>query len=104
MLQFVEDRVDWKRAAQWRTLHDWANLEHELDAVRWQAREAKRMGISRQEFEKVLQRSFPSISHELTLETRPIFSRTWPEEHGVRPMFRRPVRVRRYRRRHRRLA
>jgi len=99
LLQFIEGRVDWERATQWGTLHEWASLEHEQDAIRWQAREAKRMSISRQEFEKMIHRSLPSISRELVLETRPVFSGQYPEERGVRPMFRRPVAVRQYRRR-----
>ena len=102
MLQFVEDRVDWKRANIWTTLHEWASLEHERDAVRWQAREAKRMGISQQAFESsVIKRGLPLISRELISLTRPVYAGTYPEEHGVRPMFRRPVRVQRHLRRKR---
>lgn len=99
LLQFVEDRVDWKGNKRWRTLHEWASLEHELDAIRWEAREAKRMGISRQEFEKMLHRGLPTISRKLALETRPVYAGTYPEERGVRPMFRHPVHVRRHVRR-----
>ena len=104
-LHMVEDRTD-ERAYEMarsgaKTPKMWISLEHERDAMRWMARQAKLMGWPKKRFVEFVT---ASVSRELEDDfrsiTRSVYSGKFPEERGVRPMFRRPpIRVRSHRRR-----
>jgi len=105
-LHMVENRTDERVFEMARkgvkTPKMWISLEHERDAMRWMARQAKVMGWSEKRFVGFVT---ASVNRELEDDfrsiTRSVYSGKFPEERGVRPMFRRPpgVRVRAYRRR-----
>jgi len=104
-LHMVENRTD-ERAYEMmkrgvKTPKMWISLEHERDAMRWMARQAKLMGWSEKRFVAFVT---VSVSRELEDDfkniARSVYGGKFPEERGVRPMFRRPpVRVRGHRRR-----
>ena len=101
-LQYVEGRMDVERfSAKPPKLHEWSSLKEEVDAVRWGALQAKVMGMSKTEFDRLGRTSLPKEAYLMARQASlMIYSGKFPEEHGVQTMFRRPpVRVRQHRRR-----
>mgnify|MGYP001614529846 CR=1 FL=1 len=81
------------------SVEEWSSSPTEKDAIRWSGKQAKAMGWSRQKFLKFISRryaEYPSRSRDSILLTA---KQEFGKLAGVRPMFRRPIRVRRYRRR-----
>ena len=105
-LHMVENRTD-ERVFEMlksgtKTPKMWISLEHERDAMRWMARQAKVMGWSEKRFVAFVTASVNrELEDDFKIIARSVYSGRFPEERGVRPMFRRPpgVRVRQHRRR-----
>jgi len=87
-------------AKELMTPEEWVSSPSERDAIRWSALQAKAMGWSRKKFLDFLKKrykGYPTSLHQsILLAGKQEFTRKLA---GVVPMFRRPIRVRQYRRR-----
>jgi hypothetical protein len=84
LLQIAEDRIEWGKG--YNTMRSWLNQSHETDAIRWAARQAMAMGMSKKEYYEA-EDSGSHMVVEARIISEPVFRGTWPEDRGVRPII-----------------
>jgi len=88
-----------------RSVRDWIEDPMERDAIRWSAKQAIRMGWTKEHFEKFLGARYAHAPIGLRTSLKTAGLREFSQKTaGVVPLFRRPIKVRSHRRRHRRRA